>query len=390
MDSRYLFVYAAVNVFCLVSSLILLSKFRHDVVSDQEVRIFKRMTFSYLGFVIAELLWALATGGILKIPPVATGLIKVAGTAFIPLMVYFWFWFAETRFQVRWMHSTLARILTFIPMAALLILYVTSFKTGLVFSITPEKTIEYGPLIGATGIVDNIYGVAIVIHALLLLRKETLVYRKREYRTQILFILICTAAGVIDAAVSDTPVMPLAIALAFLFLFTNLQEAQIFNDALTGLNNRRRADQFLEESLPGTSKENPFYLLMIDINNFKQINDTHGHLEGDRALRAVSTAIRKAADEYQGFVARWGGDEFIAVIRHQSLGLVQEFSTKARALLEEIKQEDRFPYPLTISIGFAHCDSERDRLPALISAADASMYRDKKSSSGLRASGNLL
>ena len=381
MDFRYMFVYATVNIFCIVSSLIILSKFSYDVGSGQESRIFKRMTFSDLCFVVLELIWALAMGDVLKLPPLATGLIKVLGTVFIPLMVYFWYLFAETRFRNKRLHDKKIRLLAFVPMGVLLLLYITSFKTGLVFSITPERTVAYGPMIGLTGLVDNIYGITIIIRALFLHHRETVNYRKREYRTQIIFIVICTVAGIIDAAVSDTPVMPLAIALAFLFLFTNLQEVQIYNDALTGLSNRRMADQYLESSLVDTTKENPFYLLMIDVNNFKSINDSYGHLEGDRALRVVANSIRKTAEEYQGFAARWGGDEFIAIVRSQSLGLVQEFSSRLRARVEERKQEEGFSYPLSVSIGFARCDSDRDRLSALISAADASMYRDKKTSS---------
>ena len=378
MDSRYMFVYAAVNVFCIASSLMILSKFNYDVGSDREIRVFKRMTFAYLVFVVLELIWALSVGGALKMPELATGLIKILATAFIPLMVYFWFWFAETRFQVEWINTRKVRILTFIPMAILIVLYLTSFKTGLIFSITPERTVANGPMIGFTGLVDNIYGIAIVVHALILRAKETITHRKKEYWTQIIFIVICTAAGLIDAAVSNTPVMPLAITLAFIFLFTNLQEVQIYNDSLTGMNNRRKADQYLESSLEMTTPENPFYLLMMDVNNFKQINDNYGHLEGDRALRAVAEVIREVTESYQGFSARWGGDEFIAIIRSQSLGLVQEFSSRLREELEQMTKDKAFSYPLSISIGFARCDTASDKPQALIRIADDAMYRDKQ------------
>ena len=85
---------------------------------------------------------------------------------------------------------------------------------------------------------------------------------------------------------------------------------QIYNDALTGLNNRRRLDQFLEEHLEISSKDRPVSLLLMDVNGFKKINDKFGHIEGDAVLKMVGTVLKLAAADFDAFAARYGGDEF--------------------------------------------------------------------------------
>ena len=99
MDLKYSFVYAGVNIFCLIVSLIILRKFTTNVGSEEEIRFFRRMTYSFMGFLVAEIIWALGVSGMITMPPLVYGLIKMFGTYCIPLMVYFWFWFAMVKYK---------------------------------------------------------------------------------------------------------------------------------------------------------------------------------------------------------------------------------------------------------------------------------------------------
>ncbi len=320
----------------------------------------------------------MAYAGYIPLSATVTGLIKYLDTMLIPLMVFFWFWFAEVRFRARTMSKMPLRILFALPVILMLILYLTSFKTGLVFRIEQNGLVEPGPMAALTGIIDNFYGIAIILHALVLIIREKDRFQRKEYWIQIFFILICTVGGIVDSIVSMTPVMTLAIAFSFVYLFVNLLEPQIYSDALTGLNNRRRADRYMTEKIAETSSANPFYLFMTDVDNFKQINDTKGHLEGDRALKAIADAIADATDDYHGFAARWGGDEFLAMIRKTDDG---SFPGEFEALLAEkcrqMAVKYGIDYPLTMTVGYAVCNSAKERIPDLIAKADEMLYRNK-------------
>ena len=379
---RYTYVYAAINIFCVFIAVFILSKFNSYVGSNREIRLFRAMSCAYLCYLVLEIVWVLAAADAIPLSDLATGLIKVLDTMFIPFMVYFWFWFAEVRFQSKSVNSPLLRILLSLPLILMVVLYLTSFFSGIVFKITPQHTVEPGPLIALTGMVDNFYGIAIILHAAILYLKKKNSHLQKDYLVQVLFIVICTVSGILDAVIAATPVMTLAIAFAFVYLFVNLLEPQIhkvYSDALTGLSNRRRADQYLVEAAEGASPDNPFYLFIADVNHFKRINDTLGHLEGDRALRAVADAIVSVADTFHGFVARWGGDEFLVVIGHAN---EENFPSQFAAALDErlayYTTWYSIPCSLAVTLGHSICDSSEDDIPSLIETADRMLYQNRR------------
>lgn len=155
------------------------------------------------------------------------------------------------------------------------------------------------------------------------------------------------------------------------------------HDPLTGLANRERFDDRLQRLLAaGASKAptEPVAVIFIDLNHFKQINDTHGHNAGDVVLKAVAARIRRAVRS-EDLVARLGGDEFAVVV--EGVG-------EARVMERIVRKIDK-AIGLPINIGSCHVQadaalgwalaSEESADPkALLAAADAAMYRNKRHS----------
>ena len=117
---------------------------------------------------------------------------------------------------------------------------------------------------------------------------------------------------------------------ALLLFFVNVQEMQIYSDALTGLNNRRRSDQVLEEFIEKAGPACGFYIFMIDVNRFKNINDRFGHIEGDRALQKIASSLTQVTGKYAVFLSRWGGDEFMIIGSESAIGPAEDFAVPAR------------------------------------------------------------
>jgi diguanylate cyclase (GGDEF)-like protein len=150
-------------------------------------------------------------------------------------------------------------------------------------------------------------------------------------------------------------------------------------DSLTGLANHREFQRQLTEEVERFRRYGrPFALLMLDVDHFKQINDTYGHLAGDEALRAVAMAIRGVVRP-SDLVARYGGEEFALV-------LPETTSSGALALAERLRHHiggstiklttDR-SITLTVSIGLAACPEDADAVQSLVSAADQALYAAK-------------
>lgn len=382
LSFQYAYVYAAINIFCVFSSVLILTNFNSYLGSHREVRLFHRMTTSFLIYLLLEIVWILGAADIVPLSELTTGLVKILGTICIPLMVYYWFWFAESRFKSKLIKERKYRIIFSVPIILMFVLYAVSFFTGWVFKITPQNTVEPGPLIILTGIVDNFYGISIIVHASILTIVNKSYHLRREFLTQILFITICTVSGILDAIISMTPVMTLTISFAIVYLFVNVLEPQlrnVYSDALTGLNNRRCADLYLAEMIEEASPANPFYLFIVDIDHFKRINDTLGHLEGDKALKTVANVIVETSVRFHGFVARWGGDEFLVIIQHEKIeSLPTLFSTLLNDRLQSYTDNHLIPYPLAMTLGYYICESSKDEMSSIISAADQMLYKNRQ------------
>ncbi len=146
-------------------------------------------------------------------------------------------------------------------------------------------------------------------------------------------------------------------------------------DGLTGLPGRNAFQTWYMQNIFWKDKED-VCLFMIDIDHFKQINDTYGHSAGDNALKLVSDRLTAITKDTGGFVSRWGGDEFVGIIRAKS--------SRTYLLLENLKNEigmiridDRFT--VTLSIGFLDFGklSGKKDIEELISMTDKALYEAK-------------
>jgi diguanylate cyclase (GGDEF)-like protein len=138
-------------------------------------------------------------------------------------------------------------------------------------------------------------------------------------------------------------------------------------DGLTGVANRRRFDEALEEACASGDGE-PVSLVLIDLDRFKELNDSRGHQYGDEALRSVASLLAEQADSRGGLVARFGGEEFAWLL--PGVGL-----DEARSEAETIRAIIREKAPVTASFGVASGVSPRPE--ALVAEADAALYRAK-------------
>ena len=154
---------------------------------------------------------------------------------------------------------------------------------------------------------------------------------------------------------------------------------QATHDSLTGLYNRREFENKLAEAIESSrNKKNSHALCYVDLDQFKVVNDTCGHIAGDELLRQLAPLLEKAVGE-GNFVARLGGDEFGIIYYEKSL---QEGEKKAKDLLSVI-QDFRFYYAsksfeIGASIGLVEITPDSGSIGDLLSAADSACYLAKE------------
>ncbi len=154
---------------------------------------------------------------------------------------------------------------------------------------------------------------------------------------------------------------------------TKALETLAVTDALTGLANRRHFDETLaHEVIRAQRYQRPFSLLLLDVNDFKRLNDQRGHQAGDLVLQSLASLIRaqlRASD----FAARYGGDEFVIILPESDSAVARNVAEKLHAAIEGVLAMNNGP---TVSIGRAAFQPKMTAA-ALLELADQDMYRVK-------------
>jgi len=151
-------------------------------------------------------------------------------------------------------------------------------------------------------------------------------------------------------------------------------------DGLTGVHNKRFLLEFMEREIAGAARRGaPLSLIMLDIDHFKKINDTHGHLAGDAALKDLCKRLKprvRAAD----LLARYGGEEFAVVLPDTSLAGAIELAEDLRLLVAgEPFAHDDLRISCTVSLGVSQLDPAQPGRPDdLIRVADEKLYEAKR------------
>ena len=186
---------------------------------------------------------------------------------------------------------------------------------------------------------------------------------------------LCLLVALLLTNRESIPVICVCILTALFCLFVENSSQSVSTDTLTRVNNRQNLNRFMTYKL--INYEEQVWLMMIDADHFKSINDSFGHLEGDAALERISGILKKACQSVASrpFIARYGGDEFVIVME----GTEEEANRlieRIHALMKESDQEGK-PYQLRVSIGLAKRKAGMT-YEQLVDEADARLYEVKK------------
>lgn len=356
---------------CLILAWMVFGRVHANIGRELENRAFRRVILIYVIYILVDLVWALAafnTSGI-----AAIRFLEYLESGILCLFTFSWFVLAEHYIHGFPMKNRKKAPLYAIPLAV-------TFGNTAVHCLDaaglPGTPAESDTSLYAINVsVDVFYLLFAFVHTFYMLLQE----KRKTQRMRYIVILECiafpAAGALLSFFISYVPYIILGILPSIIKILIEMQNANIYTDALTGINNRYRVDEFLEHRWEHCSEQNPLRIYMIDVNKFKSINDTFGHLEGDQALVAVADSLKKAASE--GLViGRFGGDEFILVDPYNSDP--DQEAAEIRGELARIAADRNLPYQLTVSIGSSVCTDPREEVSAVKARADAALYADKK------------
>ena len=193
--------------------------------------------------------------------------------------------------------------------------------------------------------------------------------------------MIITLFGILQVAWVEAPFFCFGCTLMMTYVYIVSLNDQVSLDELTKLNNRTQLKRYVvSESIKQGTDKTVRYILMIDLNKFKGINDQYGHIEGDNALKRTAEALKLACSDntLKAFIARYGGDEFIVITKTDNEEKIKELCSNIKATLIRLNDESGANYELTASIGYSTYNGDISEFQTALGRADEALYNDKK------------
>ncbi|MDO4400144.1 MAG: GGDEF domain-containing protein [Coriobacteriia bacterium] len=340
-------------------------------------RWFKAMLAMFLLNFVANFFFKLVNGGVFAEPAhhEFSYALKTIYHLSLCLGVFAWCGYADSEQGSGIFQRRKSLLILLIPLALPLLMILFNLYNHLVFEISDTGAyvrhilfqVEMGYLLFGSGI--------LAVRLVLRTRAESDPNQRAHMYLTATFPLCIALAWLLSWMGEAFPVICVAITAEILCLYIGGARNEISMDKLTQVNNRQNLIGFMDYK--ERNNNGNVYLMMIDVDEFKQINDNYGHLEGDAALVAVAGILKRACGPFprRPYIARFGGDEFVIIAEADGYDM-QDLEDAINAELQKVNAA-RQTYQLMLSIGVVHWDKGLDH-KQVINLADIEMYQVKR------------
>lgn len=375
-----LLLYAEINLFCIAVILTLAAtSYVHPQTGNRGKLFFLLSALSAAAAGFFDCFWSMGLMGAFSFSAgIMTALNALYFLSF-GVSAYFWFLFSEATIESRIFESKRKLFCAAIPLLLLAVLLILSLFTDLLFRYDATAgTFSCHTFYYVQYILCSIYILLATVRNIVAVFRKANYARRREFISVAGFVVPPIVCGILKIFLPDAPLITPGIVFSFLLIYVRSLNELNAQDAVTGLGNRRDLLKKWDAQSAALGHNERLYLLFLDIDSFKKINDLYGHAEGDRALLLVGAGLRRVSRETGGFCARYGGDEFVFL---QTLDQNENIGRVVDRITETVRSECEnaaLTYPIRISIGYSEYQKGSGLgIWELIEAADADMYRHK-------------
>lgn len=378
MYNGYLFFYLESMIVCVIIFAILLV---HDQIKgDRQERMirFDNVLLAHILYFMVDGVWASIIAGVLPRTQLSVLLVNFLLMFLLALVGNTWFIFTAAMENMPGRATKLWKILTTLPMAVSVICVFIGIL------IRPEiwvtDTLDTSNLFYGFFILTPIsYILAAFVYSVHQARKKENILNRRMYLFVGIYPLSVALAGIIQSQVVNAPIFCYSCTIMMIIFYIMFTDQQISADPLTKLNNRGQLMRFVTQNSSIHKEGLRTYVIMGDVNDFKKINDTYGHAEGDRTLVMIADALRHTAEntKVSPFLGRFGGDEFVIIMYGLSDAWPEEMIREIQNRLEESCREKGLPYIVRMAFGFDELRGN-EQFQSCMERADERLYKVKE------------
>lgn len=374
MDQFALY-YIEANVICAIVFGILLLH-NHFSIDRQEKQIkFDHALTAFILYFIADCFWAAIVAEVIPKTRFTVVLNDFFIYVFMAAVTYTWLEYVMAFEQVPHRARPINKFAVLFPFlvttAALILHYVIAPQTLI------DEALDTQPMFSVYLVaVPWIYIFAVLFYTIRKARTEENRLEKQKHLFIGFFPLVTILGGAVQMVFPYVPIFCFMSLLLMLVFYIQSILGKVSIDPLTSLNNRGQLMRYTSQKASLFLENRRTIVVMMDIDEFKTINDTYGHAEGDRALVTVAGSLKAAINRHNtpSFLCRYGGDEFILILHPEAKEEVDRLIAEIR---EEISRHE-MPYAISISAGYDELMSGEDSIQSCIQRADKKLYLDKE------------
>ena len=378
MTEHFIF-YVESNIVCLVLFGIMLV---HDLLNAdrQEKQIkYDRALVSFMLYFISDIFLTAVNCGVLPFTRTNVVITNFADFLLMAGITFNWLNYAVSVEQVRNRNAKLTIAARLFPFAAatlaLIVLFIAAPRTLI------NDAFEAQPVFFVLmTLVPAIYICAVLFYSIRKARTEKNPADRKMHLQIGMLPLLVLAGGIVEVFFfPDVPIFCFCCTVLMLIFYIKSMESQISMDSLTKLNNRGQLMRYSLQTNHLYKESFKTFVIMFDVNDFKSVNDTYGHAEGDTALVIVSSTLRKVFESFDpaSFLCRYGGDEFVAIVHAKDEEDLRPQFDMIRSGIKHECAAINAPYSLSVSIGCSLLGAEPDSVSECIRRADEKLYEDK-------------
>lgn len=280
-----------------------------------------------------------------------------------------WVFFVET--HLRYEPSTKKKLILSIPTIIGFLILIINIFTPVVFRLDNTNTyIRYFGYYILLGI-DFIYIINAAVLWILLKARGVVI----KFFPIYLFAIPIAIGLLLEAFIYGLAIAWPCIAISIACVLASLQNELIYRDNLTGVYNRSYLN-YLQKNI---FDKNRYRMtgIMLDMNDFKAINDEFGHAVGDKALLNMASILKEAVSD-MGTVIRYAGDEFIVLINSQNEAIIETIIEEINNHLDKFNKTNDLSYKLSASMGYSAYNPKEQSIDDFMNIIDQKMYEAKK------------
>ena len=378
--SDYFIYYSSINLVGFIIFGIMLAHDRIGIDRQEKQLKYDRTLMAFMAYFLTDSVWCAVDSELLPNNTVTVLLTSFANYVVMTAITYTWLQYVMALEQLPKRNKPISQVAIITPfLVSVAVLIVTYFVAP---GALIDEQLKTKPAFDVFLVcVPYIYIVAVIIYVAKKAMKEENAKEKRKHLYVGLIPVVTVIGGLMQMILMpELPIFCFSATILMLGFYIQSMDGQISTDPLTKLNNRGQLERYVSQSSNLRMEGRKTFVVMMDVNDFKKINDTYGHAEGDAALVIVAQSLVNVVKRHNFplFLGRYGGDEFVLIIHTLDNEELESVVGEIRESVGEKCKEDEKPYVISMGIGFDELLGVQDTIQKCMQRADGKLYLDKE------------